>query len=61
MDHVFIYGLNENNWQQKEKELLLLPKGIIKEQIITESEETEARRLLFVALTRAKNNASQLA
>lgn len=53
-DHVFIYGLNENNWQQKEKELLLLPKGIIKEQIITESEENEARRLLFVALTRAK-------
>ncbi len=53
-DYVFIYGLNEKSWQQKEKELLMLPEGILQVQKINEDEDAEARRLLFVALTRAK-------
>lgn len=52
--YVFIYGVNQNNWNKKQRELLPLPAGILQEQSGAEDAEEEARRLLFVALTRAK-------
>ncbi len=52
--NVFVCGVNNNNWNKKEKVNLPLPAGILQEQREDENVEAEARRLLFVALTRAK-------
>ena len=53
---VFVCGLNRGVWDQKSKrDLLPLPAGILKEQTMGDVQDEE-RRLLFVALTRAKGN-----
>lgn len=54
--YVFLVGLNKNNWHKKDRQLLPLPEGIMTLQTIGhEEKEDETKRLLFVALTRAKN------
>ncbi|MBQ6438011.1 ATP-dependent helicase, partial [bacterium] len=55
-DEVFIYGLNHGVWDNvKQKTTIELPPGIIPEQDPGE-ESDEQKRLLYVALTRARQD-----
>jgi DNA helicase II / ATP-dependent DNA helicase PcrA len=55
-EHVFLIGLVDKKWgNQRDKNKLKLPEGIIKNTDLSEKERNEdERRLFYVALTRAK-------
>lgn len=55
-DHVFISGLVDRNWgNNKRREMLPLPKGIVRFDPVNNSENNEdERRLFYVAMTRAR-------
>lgn len=53
--YVFVTGLTESRWSRKKQpELLPLPLGVVTQAESLDDQEAELRRLLYVAMTRAK-------